>query len=79
MPTSTPLSIPPSILTEHDDNSYKQTWHVIKGLPFREDEDIVDVPVAWLYAGPEGSLASIPPLDRFLSGVRLINSRRKRR
>jgi hypothetical protein len=37
----------------------------------REDEDMIDVLVAWLYAGPEGSLASVPPLDRFLCLARL--------
>lgn len=37
----------------------------------REDEDLVDVIVAWLYSGPEGSLATIPPEDQFPFLVRL--------
>ena len=37
----------------------------------REDEDLVNVIVAWLYSGPEGSLATIPLKDRFPFLVRL--------
>jgi len=37
----------------------------------REDEDVVDVIVTWLYSGPEGSLATIPLEDRFPFLVRL--------